>query len=247
MDVDRLIDEIYDPATSASESRRFYLNQIVAAEDSWVSPAEWDACVSAGELRDGDEVTLGFDGSRTDDATALVAFRLSDQTLFPLGVWERPDGPGGEGWEVDRERVDAEVESAFGRFNVAAFYADVALWESYIDRWSVEYRGRLRLKASPKSAVGWDMRSKRREATVSAEAMSAAILDRTLHHNGDPVLRRHALNARRRPNQFGVSFGKEHRESLRKVDALAAAMLARQAGMDVLGKFGQKNRRVVVL
>jgi hypothetical protein len=51
---------------------------------------------------------------------------------------------------------------------------------------------------------------------------------------GTPVLRRHALNARRRPNRWGVSFGKEHRESPRKVDELAAGTLARLARQDAL-------------
>jgi hypothetical protein len=40
------------------------------------------------------------------------------------------------------------------------------------------------------------------------------------------------LNARRRENNYGVSFGKESRESPRKVDAYAALMLAHEAMHD---------------
>jgi len=56
-----------------------------------------------------------------------------------------------------------------------------------------------------------------------AEPFNAAIADLTLCHSGHPVLRRHALNTRR-PNRWGVSFGKEHRENPCKVDALAAGV-----------------------
>jgi hypothetical protein len=42
LDVDRLIGEIWDPRTPPSEARRKYLNQIVAPEDAWCRPHEWD-------------------------------------------------------------------------------------------------------------------------------------------------------------------------------------------------------------
>ena len=43
LDVDRLIEEVMDPRTIPSEARRKYLNQIVAAEDAWLTPQQWDA------------------------------------------------------------------------------------------------------------------------------------------------------------------------------------------------------------
>lgn len=57
--------------------------------------------------------------------------------------------------------------------------------------------------------VGWDMRARTQEFTRrGAEATHAAITDGTLRHTGHQVLRRHPLNVRRRPNRWGVSFGK---------------------------------------
>lgn len=88
------------------------------------------------------------------------------------------------------------VAHLFTGFRVLAFYMDVAGWESYVDKWSVEYGDGLAVKASSRSAVGWDMRS-RTEKFVQrgAETMHAAILDGTLIHTGHPVLRRHVLAA----------------------------------------------------
>jgi hypothetical protein len=173
-----------------------------------------------------------------------VACRLHDRMFEPLGIWEP------HGVEVDRELVTEAVHRAFLRFKVIGFYADVALWESYIDAWSREYRGRLQVKASTTSAIGWDMRSRQQIATRGTERLAGAIRDGQVRHSGDPVLRRHILNARKRPNRYGISFGKESRESPNKVDGWAAAQLADMARHDLIEK-GWKARsgsgRVVVL
>jgi hypothetical protein len=169
---------------------------------------------------------------------------MHDRMFEPLGIWEP------HGVEVDRELVTEAVHRAFLRFKVIGFYADVALWESYIDAWSREYRGRLQVKASTTSAIGWDMRSRQQIATRGTERLAGAIRDGQVRHSGDPVLRRHILNARKRPNRYGISFGKESRESPNKVDGWAAAQLADMARHDLIEK-GWKARsgsgRVVVL
>jgi phage terminase large subunit-like protein len=234
LDVERLIEEIYDPSTPASVSRRFYLNQVVAAEDAWTTPHEWDSCAVGDGLAEGDLIALGFDGSKNDDATALIACRIDDGLVVPLGIWEPPDGPDALGWEVPRDAVAGLVDNTFTRYGVVAFYADVAHWESYVDAWSVEYGPDLSVKATTRSAVAWDMRARQQLYTRATEAFGQAIESGTARHNGDLVLRRHVLNARRRPNRWGITFGKEHRESARKVDALAAAVLARMARQDYL-------------
>src|SRR5205814_5468396 len=133
-----LIEEIYDPSTPASMSRRYYLNQLTASEDAWLAPHEWNACTTD-EPPDFDApITLGFDGSVRDDSTALVACGL-DGRLELLGCWEKPDGPAGEGWQVDRNAVDAAVARAFDQRRVVAFYADPAFWQDYLDRWTREH------------------------------------------------------------------------------------------------------------
>jgi phage terminase large subunit-like protein len=244
IDVDRIVSEVYDINTDPGDARRFYLNEITSADDAVVSAAQYDACEVEDTLVDGDVVALGFDGGKTDDATALVAVRMNDRLFEPLGIWEP------HGTEVDRELVAEAVHGAFLRFKVVGFYADVALWESYIDAWSREYRARLQVKASATSAIGWDMRSRQQLATRGTERLGGAIRDGQIRHGGDPVLRRHVLNARKRPNRYGTSFGKESRESPNKVDGFAAMQLADMARHDLIEK-GWKVRtgtgRVVVL
>lgn len=266
IDLERLLGEVYDPDTPPEEARRFYLNQIVAAADSWTTPGEWKANYdeSLAPLKDGEVVTLGFDGALTDDSTALVAVRVSDGAAFLLGLWEKPPGAnGGTGkrakaagtvktWEVDKDDVRGYVDRAFEAYDVVAFFADVAYWETDVDSWREQYGERLLVKATTRHSVAWDMRSKQAETVRSVEATHRAIVDGECPHGphstlaglpGEEALSRHVLNARRRPNRYGVSFGKSTRESPDKVDALAALILARMARTRILAEGVLKKRR----
>lgn len=263
VDLSRIRDEVYDPGTPPEESRRFYLNQITAAADSWLAPAEWQAnyrpelrplkLADPGDWKRGDTVTLGFDGSLTDDSTALVACRVEDGALFLLAIWEHPEGAAGKGWTVPKAEVRDAVDAAFSRLDVVAMFSDVAYWETDIDAWRDQYGERLRLKATTRHAVGYDMRSHQMDTTRAVEALHRAILDgecpwgdhRTIAGkplNGHEVMTRHFLNARRRVNRWGVYFGKETRESQRKVDVVASSVLARYARTRYLSEVGSKRR-----
>ncbi len=245
IDLDRVVGEVYDPDTPPEESRRFYLNQIVAAADSWLRPDEYAANYREDlpPLKAGEVVTLGFDGGLTDDSSALVAVRISDGAPFLLGLWEKPEGAAGDGWSVDKEDVRGHVGHAFETYDVVAFFSDVAYWETDVDSWRDEYGERLLVKATTRHAVAWDMRGHAADTVRAVEALHRAFTDREAPHDGEERLRRHVLNARRRPNRWGVSFGKETRESPKKVDALAAYVLARMARQRVLADNVLSKRR----
>lgn len=267
VDLERILAEVYDPDTPPEEARRFYLNQIVAAADSWIAPSEWQknrlpeiAQLALGlpgsKTKRGDMVTLGFDGSLTDDSTALVAVRVDDGAAFLLGIWEKPEGPKGNGWAVPKEQVRDAVGWAFEHLDVVAFFSDVAYWETDVDAWRDEYAERLLVKATTRHAVAWDMRGHQQDTVRGVEAVHRAITDKELPWGphelvygpakggaADEILTRHVLNARRRPNRWGVGFGKETRESPLKVDALASLILARMARSRVLADGGLKKRR----
>ncbi|QOI66914.1 terminase large subunit [Microbacterium phage GardenState] len=272
VNLDRIIREFYDPDLPPEQARRFYLNQIVAAADSWIAPPEWHANrnpdIAPLKLGDptartpgGDTVALGFDGSLTDDSTALVAVRIDDGAPFLLAIWERPEGPAGVGWSVPKEDVREAVAYAFSTLDVVAFFSDVAYWETDVDAWRDEYAERLLVKATTRHAIGWDMRGHQQDTTRAIEALHRALVDHELpwrsHEliagqsrglNGHEILTRHVLNARRRPNRWGISFGKETRESPKKVDALAALVLARMARSRVLAEgLNRKRKRVGTL
>ncbi|MBO0712801.1 MAG: hypothetical protein J2P47_16130, partial [Acetobacteraceae bacterium] len=132
-----LLRERHDsPSMLRSTWARFACGLWVSAEEWWLDPEQWKAAETSDRLRDGDRVTLGFDGARVGDATALIACRLSDGLVEPLAVWE---APGDERWEVPGGEVDAAVDGAFSRYRVVRMYADPPLWYTEIDMWAQSY------------------------------------------------------------------------------------------------------------
>lgn len=242
VDIDRIMAEVLDPATHPADARRFYLNEVATVDDALVTAAEWDGGYLDDVLEPGAEITLGFDGSKNDDATVLVAMRVSDRFATVIGAMEKPD-MASKGWEVDREYFDGLVASVFAQYRVLGFYSDVAHFESYVDKWSAEYGSGLQVSASPRSAVGWDMRGRLQLNTLATERLVAGIQDGSVRHDGNGLLRRHVLNTRRRPNRWGISFGKERRDSPRKVDAFAALQLADMARADLVTQISKKPQR----
>lgn len=232
VDADRLAEEVLDPTTPVSMSRRFYLNQIVAPEDAWISAVEWDQCQLGDRLQPGDLVALGFDGARTDDATALVAVRVTDGFVSRLGVWQAP--PNTTDWEVDRDEVDAAVRSAAATYDVAAMYCDLAYWESYVDSWRDSVMTGVKIRACGHHPLAFDMRGRRADFTRAADRFVSDVQQKQLTHDGDTTLRQHVLNARRAPNRWGVSIRKEAPMSQRKIDLATASVLAWQARNDVI-------------
>lgn len=232
LDIDNIVSSILDIRNPVSESRRKFLNQVNASEDSWISPAEWDRLTSDVRLEPGDTITLGFDGSKSNDHTALSACRVSDGAVFLLRSWDPENYPTGE---IPREEVDATVRSAFERFNVVAFRADVREFEAYIDSWGKDYKRKLKVNASPNNPVAFDMRGQKKKFALDCERFLDAVLEEELVHNGDPALRWYVLNAHRNPTNYdAVSIRKESKDSSRKIDGAVTVVLAYGARQELL-------------
>ncbi|MDT0302911.1 hypothetical protein [Streptomonospora wellingtoniae] len=244
-DVEGIVDEFHDPRKDVDDSRRYFFNARTSASDAWVNADAWRACFDATKVvADGERVCLGFDGSVKDDSTALVACRVSDGHLWLLGCWEKPPGPSGEGWQVDREEVHDTVMAAVQRYEVIGMYADPAHWQDYLDRWQAAFGRRMRIKATQARPLEWW--TNRPTAMVKAtERLFDAIVDRDEtqrcshgpDESGGDVLSRHVLNARRRmAGKVGLTIAKEHAKSRRKIDAAMAAILAYECRSDAVAR-----------
>lgn len=259
VDLDTLVATIWDPSTDPQTARADFLNQITHASDSWITQPEWAGLAAADKVVGrGEEIVLGFDGSRrrnrgVTDATALVGCRVSDGHLFMLGCWEQPDGPYGQDWQVPTVEVLATVEDTFRDYKVVGMYADPAKWESHVAKWEADHGQRLKLKASTQHPIEWWMTGGRSTHIVRAlEKFRSSVVDNELTHDGSSVLARHILNARRRESRSGIQIMKEHPDSPKKIDAAIAAVLAWQCRVDAMAKgLGKKKAgrsgRVVVL
>jgi hypothetical protein len=243
--VDSIVDSVLDLRNPVTESRRKFLNQILAAEDSWIAPYEWDALADpTAKLEPGDKITLGFDGSKSNDWTALAACRVEDGCVFLINAWN-PERYGGE---IPRGDVDATVRGCFEKYSVVGFRADVKEFESYIDAWSRDFKRVLRVKSSPANIVAYDMRGNKKAFSLDCERFLDAVLEKELSHDGNPVLRQHVINARRNPTTYStIGIRKESKDSSRKIDAAVCGVLAYGIRHEYLMSKRSRSGKAVVI
>ncbi len=136
VNLERIAAEIRSPRTLESDGRRYLLNEVVIGQDVFVDPVGWDAKADPSlMLQPGDYIGLGFDGSRSDDSTALIAVRRSDLAIFELGLWEKD----GEGWVIPRAEVHQRLRDTFKAYRVGRLLGDPWRWENDLSVWAAEF------------------------------------------------------------------------------------------------------------
>ena len=250
-----ILNSILDPQNPPSESRRKWFNQITGSEDAWTTPQIFDPLKDTEQVVDpADELVVFFDGGKSDDATACVATRVSDGHCVVVGMWQRPPKTRRGEWVVDRMVVDDVVTRFVESHNVVALFADPShtrddvtmelFWDSLLDEWHQRWKKKLRLWSRTGSkdghAVIFDMsdQSNLKQfvemlgiVTAGMEQFATGNGGIPFTWDGDIRLRTHALNAKRMPTKFGMSIGKDNRESQRKIDlavCLVGALMVRR-------------------
>jgi hypothetical protein len=251
-DVEGIIDGIFDPREAEVNSRRYFLNALTEGANAWVnisiitklqdaarSPLfEPPRRLPGAAVRE--KITLGFDGSITDDATALIACRVSDRHLFPILIEEVPDGPEAKGWSVNREAFDNAVAKAFRDFDVVGFYGDPPHWQDYVDAWARRYEDHLKVHASGRHSIEW-WTNRHAQMSLALERLHTAMMIGDMSMDGSDtaiaaVMRKHFLNARVWQRSAGAVIGKDRKGSSFKMDAAVAATLAFEAAADYRAK-----------
>lgn len=257
VDLKRICEEIWDPATDPQDARQFYLNQVTHASDSWVSRVDILAAADPERVvNPGDSIVLGFDGSRgraqgVADATALVGMRISDKHLFVIRVWERRENDP-QDWSPDPVEVDAVVRETFEAYNVVGFYADPSGWTGQVADWEARYGKHLKVKATRTEPIAAWPRGKTTKVAEHVEKLRQALVHEEVTWDGSSVLMRHMLNARRRALRGGgYLLYKQFPDSTDKIDAAYASVMAYKACIDAIAS-GQtlaktKRRKAVLL
>ena len=247
VDLETIRERVYDLRTPPDVSRRYYLNQPTASEDAWLTPMEWDALKSTERVvQDGEAIVMFFDGSKSRDGTGIVGCAMSDGFVFAIGGWEPDQSDPND--LIPVAEVDAVVERAFARWDVVAFFADVKEWEQFTKvTWPERYAEKLLVHAVPSGkspqAIAWDMRSHAFDFTAACELTHDEILERGFAQDGSPMLGRHVVNARRRLGRYGVSIGKESKDSPRKIDLAVCMIGARMVRRLVLSNADWQKRQ----
>lgn len=228
VNLDRIAAEIRSARVLESDARRYFLNEIVIGQDIYVDPAGWDAKADRSlSLQPGDYIGVGFDGSRSDDSTALVAVRRSDLAIFELGIWEKT----GDDWVIPRPEVHARVRDVFAAYTVGRFLGDPWKWENDLSLWALEHGDAVaefptNVQVRMDRAIHRFMGAFRRGELIHAGAerlsrhMKAAVIvagDRKKDRGEDDPHSTHYRKLSKRPGE--------------KIDGAVAATLALEAAM----------------
>jgi phage terminase large subunit-like protein len=179
-----------------------------------------------------ERVVLAFDGSASGDSTALIGATVEAcPHVFVVEVWQNPGDPR---WRVPRGEVDAAVDAAFTRYDVAELACDPWGWRSEIESWAARYE----------SVIEWptNVISRMAPATDRAYQLIAA---GSLTHDGDSRLAAHIANAVAKSTPHGDVIVKARRGDPRKIDAAVAAIVAVDRAAFHAGRT-KKRRRMVV-
>ncbi|MCO6558492.1 MAG: hypothetical protein J6575_03525 [Bifidobacterium sp.] len=269
MDLEQPKREFYDPGTDIGNSVRYFLNNLTSTTDAWIPESDIQSHIEYKNMFDGaecdgnpedawmnvidpeDKITLGFDGSISDDSTALVGCRVRDGLLFLIKLEQKPDGPGRAGWRVDRDAFDGKVKWMMERYNVTAFFADVNPWESMIASWEAQFSDRLAIGPRGRSSgkIRFFTNEWYRNLYQTLSTMEnnfkfdwQPTQDESNPISGDialfpdPRLVNHFRNARRRDRSFGYLIFKETPNSPKKIDAAMAGTLAYAARMKLVAQ-----------
>ena len=239
-DLEGIMAQFQDPEQDRDYLCRVWLNWIHQGSTRAFSIERWRELAAPGVvIEDGEQITLGFDGSRYWDATALIATHLASGYQWVVGLWERP--PNVEEWEVPQIEVELAVETAFTRWQVVRFYADPPYWETHVARWAGEY--------GPEVVIAW--RTNRRNPMAWAiKAWLNAMLDGEVTHDGNPQLAAHVGHCCRQDLTVKNDQGEQERlflvykeqpRSPLKIDGAVAAVLSWEARRDAISAGGLKD------
>lgn len=214
-------DDLIDPEdlksvvkrTAENEFRTKRLNQWVSSAVAWLPGGSWDKCGNSKQLLKRQPVVLGFDGSRTGDATALVAVTV-EQTphVEVLGLWERPKDT--VDWVVPRGEVKDAIRNACRTYDVFEIAWDEFLWIDSAEE--LEAEG-LPVVVFPQTLGRMGPATQRFYELVTTNQLT---------HDGDPRLARHIGNAVLRTDSRGSRLAKDAKSSPRKIDLAVAAVMA---------------------
>lgn len=224
-----------------TQAERFFGNMLVQGLGSYLTETLMDSTSKVLDVPDGTPITIGFDGSRSGDWTAIRCETRDGHRFTPLyGADRRPAHWNPQDWpegRIPRGEVDAAVDELMRRFKVSRMYVDPRHWETQADAWALKYGEDV--------VVQWPTNQLRRMYYALVRYTEDSH-EGSVTHDNHPDFRTHALHARRvsKPgDQFILGKPAEHM----KIDILMADVLAHEAAADMRAAGWEVEQRVQVI
>lgn len=208
--------------TPEAEFRTKRCNQWVSSSTTWLPAGSWAACETPDEeIPRGAEVVLGFDGSFSNDSTALVMVSVEDTPCVQVvEAWERPADAGQE-WRVPISAVEDTIRETCRAYDVREIVCDPFRWARTYQILEEEGLPIVEFPQSPARMI------------PATQRFYEAVLNKGIRHTGDPRLARHLDNCFLKVDQRGSRLQKETKNSQRKIDLAIAAVMAYERAHEV--------------
>lgn len=213
-----------DPA----QAERFFGNRIVYGAGHWLEGDKWDLRARVRIVPYKASIVLGFDGSDSDDWTAIRAETRDGYQFTPtFGPDKQPTiwDPAKFDGQVPRLEVAAAIDELFSRYEVARLYCDPPDWKTEIDEWSVKYGDKRVLRWETYRTVQMHAAAQRLHVDVTKQ-------DATFTHDGCKTTAIHVRNARKSPRP-GQRYVLAKPVQTQKIDACVTSILCHEAAGDV--------------
>lgn len=200
--------------TPEAEFRTKRMNCFVNTQTSWLPSGTWERLEDKERTPEpGETAILAFDGSFSNDSTALVAWLLGGEKphLTVVGIWEKPDDADNT-WHVPVAEVEQTIINTYRNTGLAIreIVFDPARWQR---TFMVLDEEGMPVVAYPNSA---------QNMVPATQRFYEAVLNESFTHDGDERLARHIANCVTKQSSRGVMVSKA--SSRRKIDAAVASI-----------------------
>lgn len=227
------------------QAERFFGNRSKSGTRTWLPDGLWDDSSGSRGVAAKTRIALGFDGSDSEDWTAIRAETIDGHQFTPVygpdrepTVWD----PHRHGGRIPRHLVHAAVDELMGRYRVVRMYCDPREWTTEIESWALKYGSRRVFEWPTYRAVPMH------------ESLVRFVTDLgsgDLTHDQCPIAKLHVGNARKlaRPGErYILGKASEHQ----KIDVAVTSVLTHEARCDAVAAGvkpteSRSRRRVVVL
>ena len=235
------LESVYRIMSSTSEyrARRYYLNESAKVEGRLVDPVMWERWKDpTAKIPEGADVVLGFDGSRSRDASGLVAMDMHTGVVELLGLWEKPIGVKREEYLIPKDEVRASIVAARERWRCRGLAVDPGIeWKTAAEQWALEWgEGHVSSigDVTKKATYGFvfivwmNGQALRTHEIVSTFESAMGADEQPVTHSGDERLTLHVTNMMRADSRKGryLSVDKESEEASARIDGGVAFLLA---------------------
>lgn len=245
VDLDRIEPEVVELLDRGEDAQaeRFFGNRAKSGKATWLKDGAWHAARRSREVESGTRICLGFDGSETDDWTAITAETLDGHSFVPTyGPDRLPTfwDPAQFGGRIPVGEVNAAMDEITHTYRLVRGYFDPRAWRSEIEAYQLQY--------GEKKIIVWET-NRITQMHESLKRFTHDLAHGGITHDDNRIRNGHVDNARKvaRPGERYI-LGKPSNHQ--KIDLAMTSVLAHEAKSDAVAAGAAKittRPRAIVL